>query len=467
MIQSKSETVPSQIAAFAPARILEIELGLPLPAIAAFDEQKAWSYQRALCVVFLHDRPIGVVEFQFDESGVSTQACAQQIWHKLHQEINQHLHQDGLPPITHLDIDGLPTKTLPKCIQEREQFLATAPFVSIIVPTHNRPESLKESLRALLALRYPRYEIIVADNAPSNNETYNLVNHIYGYASQLRYIREDIPGISRARNSGIAQAQGEILAFTDDDVVVHPNWLTELVRGFDVTNKVGCVTGYLMPLELETPAQYWCEENRGTPWFQGHDNLSRWPSRRIFDQTERHIHLYRIGLFGCGASMAFKASVLRNAGGFDPALGGRGPSRCAQDVATLFRILMHGYKVVHEPNSLLYHLNRREYSALRQQIYNYGVGMTAYLTKNVLEYPQLLLDLSTKVPYEFLIAKPDKKIPRSSHYPKGLTTLQLKGMFYGPLAYLQSRWIERHLHDHPARLEGTNPRLPTQGKMIH
>ncbi|HLG61263.1 MAG TPA: glycosyltransferase [Ktedonosporobacter sp.] len=473
MIQSQLELTLSRPPAFAPARILEIEIGLPLAPISAFDEQKgrrnkAGPYQRALAIIFLHDRPLGTVEFEFDDDGVSAQQCARLIWQKLHHQINEHLCQDGLPPATTLDSQGLPTNRLPPCIQQREQFLTHAPFVSIIVPTHDRPEPLKETLRSLLDLRYPRYEILVVDNAPSSNATYQLVRQAYGYASQIRYLRTDIPGVSRARNLGAAQAQGEIIAFTDDDVSVHPNWLTELVRGFAVAEKVGCVTGYLMPLELETPAQYWCEENRGTPWFQDNRRgkarpcFAGWPARRIFDDSGRHQHLYRIGLFGCGASMAFKASALRNVGGFDPALGGRGPSRCGQDVATLFRILMHGYKVVHEPASLLYHLHRREYHALCRQLYNYGVGLTAYLTKNVLDYPQLLLDLCTKVPYDLLIAKADQKQPKSLSYPKELHNLQIKGMLYGPIAFFHSRWIERKQEESE---QPTSPRLPASGKM--
>ncbi|HZO75281.1 MAG TPA: glycosyltransferase family 2 protein [Ktedonobacteraceae bacterium] len=459
MTQSKQEIILSRPSDFMPTRILEIEIGLPLAPISAFDEQKGRSYQRAIAIVFLHDRPLGAVEFEFDQAGVSAQQCAQQIWRKLHRQINEHLRQDGLPPVMTLESQGLPSSSLPPCIQQREQFLARAPFVSIVVPTHDRPEPLRESLRLLLDLRYPRYEILVVDNAPSNNATYQLVHHTYGYASQLRYLREDIPGISRARNLGIAHAQGEIIAFTDDDVAVHPNWLTELVRGFAVTEKVGAVTGCMLPMELETPAQYWCEENRGFPWFQGYEGPNSWFEQRIFDGSHRHQHLYRIGLFGCGASMAFKASILRSAGAFDPAIGSQ---RCAaEDVATLFRLLMHGYKVVYEPASLLYHLHRREYYALRQQLYSYGMGLTAYLIKNVLDYPQLLLDLCTKVPYDLLISRADQKQPKSLSYPKELSNLQVKGMLYGPIAYLQSWWIESRRTEPE---QHSSPRLPAQGK---
>lgn len=66
-----------------PARILEVELGQPLSAISAIDEKTGRLYRRALCLVRLHTQPLGVVEFRFDEQGVSASMCAQHIWYRL------------------------------------------------------------------------------------------------------------------------------------------------------------------------------------------------------------------------------------------------------------------------------------------------------------------------------------------------------------------------------------------------
>ena len=87
---------------------------------------------------------------------------------------------------------------------------------------------------------------------------------------------------------------------------------------------------------------------------------------------------------------------------------------------------------------MIYHQHRSSYEALREQFYNYGVGATAYLTKHVSEYPQLLVDLVTKVPYDLLIARSARKHRKSKQYPKGLKTASLKGMLYGPLAFFIS-----------------------------
>jgi glycosyltransferase involved in cell wall biosynthesis len=454
MLVSKSEipTIQDSIPELAPARILEIELGEPLAALSAVDERNGKRYQRALCLVRLHTIPLGVVELQFTESQIAPSVYAQQVWNGLSAAINEHLQADALPAVSGLDAAGIPCPGGPRCMEERAQFFASAPFVSVIVPTHNRPETLDGCVRSLAQLHYPSYEVIVVDNAPRSSATADLVREISAEYPCVRYLLEDRPGVSWARNSGMMAARGEILAFTDDDVVVDRYWLIELVRGFTRANNVACVTGYNLPLELETPAQFWYEEYGGAYWFQKQQG-TRWGFKReIYDNREHRasmsLYPYRAGMFGCGASMAFTATFLRGIHGFDPALGGNGPARCAQDIAVFFQVIMRGYTLVYEPASLVYHLHRSTFSALRKQIYNYGVGLTAYLTRNVLERPLLLFDMLGKAVYAgvaFLRGRRQPKHVHSPHYPSELSKLKLKGMLYGPLAYLQSRRVARRV----------------------
>ncbi|HEY7122635.1 MAG TPA: glycosyltransferase [Ktedonobacterales bacterium] len=436
----------------APARILEIELAQPIPALSACDE-RGQSYRRALGVVRLHTQPLGFVEFQFDEHGVSAANCARQIWQCLREQINAHLQQDNLPPVTELDPAGLPV-ALPRCIQEREELLEQAPFVSVIVPTHNRPHTLLPCLLSLLTLRYPHYEIIVVDNAPTMPETAKFVQEIMrkAPAPQVRYLREDRPGPSWARNCGMLAARGDILAFTDDDVMVDSYWLVELVRGFGRTENVACVTGCNLPLELETPSQFWYEAYGGVNWFQ-EDGGPRWDlTPRIFDLKEHRaktpLYPYKAGIFGGGSSMAFTAAFLRSVQGFDPALGGGGPSRSGEDIAVFFQVVTRGYTLVYAPTALIYHRHRRDYRELQRQIYNYGVGITAYLTKSLLDAPHLLPDFfaQTCVAYFqsfFKQQRQSRKLP--PHYPRELIKIRRKGMLYGPIAYLQGRRLARKM----------------------
>ncbi|HEY4384017.1 MAG TPA: glycosyltransferase family A protein, partial [Ktedonobacteraceae bacterium] len=296
-----------------PARIVEIELGRPLPVLSACDEKTGRSYQRARCLVRLHDQPLGIVELAFDKQHLSASDYIPSIWNALRTQMNEHLRQDGLPAITALDPEGMTCEQAPICLKERELFFANAPFVSVIVSTHNRTEQLSVCLPALLEQHYPRYEVIIVDNAPNSSATADLIQQRYGHVSHLRYVREDAPGLSRGLNRGIVVARGEILAFTDDDVVVDTYWLLQLARAFSIANDVACVTGLVLPKELETPAQFWFEEYGG---------FSKGFSQRIYDmktyRPPEPLFPYTAGRFGTGASMAFRPAFLRSIGGFDP-----------------------------------------------------------------------------------------------------------------------------------------------------
>ncbi|MGH2344227.1 MAG: glycosyltransferase, partial [Chloroflexota bacterium] len=305
---------------FKPLRILEVELGRPLSAVPSHDSETGRTYTRALALVRLHGRPLGTVELRLDADEVSGEDQARAIWRSLHEEICAHLGKDGLSEPVGLGADGLQTAAAPKCIQERDAVLADAPFASIVVATHDRAADLAVSLRSLLALDYPNFEIIVVDNAPSSSATADFMRATYGDAAMIRYVREDRPGLGRAHNRGLEDVRGEIVAFTDDDVVVDRHWLTELVKGFSVAANVGCVTGMIFPRELQTQAQLWIEQ---------HGGFGKGYARRIFDLDENHpksrLYPYAAGAFGSGANMAFRTPALRAMGGFDPALGAGSP----------------------------------------------------------------------------------------------------------------------------------------------
>jgi GT2 family glycosyltransferase len=441
--EPKTSASAAQAEDYMPARILEIELGELLPSVSAVDEKTGQRYQRAMCLVRLHTQPLGVVEFQLAEGSTSPYDYAQHIWCALGTQINEHLQQDNLPTVTGLAVAGLPGSGTPRCIKERERFLAQAPFVSVIVPTRDRPERVQLCLRSLLAQHYPRYEIIVVDNAPSTSATADFVQQTYRDEPRVNYVREDRPGRSWALNCGMMAAQGEILAFTDDDVVVDSYWLVELVRGFSRADDVACVTGLVLPLELETPAQFWIEEYGG---------FGKGFTRRIFDMAENHpktpLYPYTAGRLGTGACMAFRMAFLRSVGGFDLALGAASPAQGGEDLAAFFQVVTSGYRLVYEPAALLYHPHRCDYMALRKQIYHYGVGLTAYLTKVLLDNPRHLFDLIPRLPYGLvftLSTRSPKNSKKSTQYPKELTILELKGMLYGPSAYLYSRWMIRNV----------------------
>jgi GT2 family glycosyltransferase len=447
----KLEVSAAHIPDLAPVRILEIEVGQPLPDVPVIDEKTGQRYQRALCLVRLHTQPLGLMELWLGEHGVSPGECASHIWHTFSERINEHLRRDGLPVVTGLDAMGLASPATPACLEEREQFLAHAPFVSVIVPTRDRPEQIRRCLQSLMTLHYPQYEIIVVDNAPSTSATADFIRQTYGGIPRVRYICEDRPGRSLALNCGAMAARGELLAFIDDDVAIDRYWLVELVRGFSRADEVACVTGLVLPLELETPSQFWLEEWGG---------FCKGFALRLFDMRENHpktpLHPYTAGHFGTGASMAFRAAFLQSVGGFDPALGTGSPAQGGEDLAIFFQVITRGYKLAYAPAAIVYHPHYHDYMVLRRQMYRNGVGLTAYLTKILLDNPRLLFDFISKLPYGLVFTlspRSSKNGKKSPHYPKELTILELKGMLYGPFAYLYSRWTMRNVRKDFAPVE--------------
>jgi glycosyltransferase involved in cell wall biosynthesis len=107
-----------------------------------------------------------------------------------------------------------------------------SPFVSVVIPTHARPELLQRCLDALVTQDYPteRFEIIVVeDGGPADGkDVVERVNHTSAIA--VRYLGVSRGGPAAARNRGWHMARGEIIAFTDDDTIPHLRWLAEGVK---------------------------------------------------------------------------------------------------------------------------------------------------------------------------------------------------------------------------------------------
>jgi hypothetical protein len=139
--------------------------------------------------------------------------------------------------------------------------------------------------------------------------------------------------------------------------------------------------------------------------------------------------------------MAFRRSSLARVGGFDPAMGTGTPAMGGDDLAAFFRVITSGEALVYEPAAIVRHAHYREYAALERQIYGYGVGLTAFLTKAILDQPRLLLALGARAPRGLIYAlspRSGKNRKKGTDYPPHLTTLERKGMVQGPLAALRS-----------------------------
>jgi len=308
------------------------------------------------------------------------------------------------------------------------------PFVSVIVPTRDRPDTLEACLRSLLACEYDgRYEIVVVDNRPSSAPARDVVAKLDGDIP-VRYTTCRLPGQAHARNQGIRESAGDPLLFTDDDVVVDAGWIAESVSGFD-DPRVGCVTGRVVPLELETEAQSLLEQFGG--YAKGVEPL-------LFDLAENRprdpLFPYNAGRFGTGGAMAFRRRVLEELGGFAP-ITCEGVT-LAEDLDAFLRTILLGHAIAYRPAAVVYHRHRRDYDDLRTQVRYYGMAVTALLTKTILERPSVALELARRAPAGLRYALSDsspKNRNRSPAYPRDLKRAELGGFLVGPWAYLRDR----------------------------
>lgn len=301
----------------------------------------------------------------------------------------------------------------------------TCPRATVAICTRNRPDDLERCLNALMRLPDDGQEFIVIDNCPSSDATQKLVENY----KQVRYICEEQPGLNIARNRALREANYEIVAFTDDDAAPDPLWLRALLRNFS-DPLVLCVTGLVMPLELETDAQ---------EWFEKYAPFCRGFKRTTFDLTKQNP--LATGRVGAGASMALRRSVLDRVGCFDEALDAGTPTCSGGDHEIFARIMTNGYRIIYDPAALSWHRHRRTWQELCRAFYGYGVGnysrfMRHLLIDKELSILQIMAGWFWNDQLPMLV---QSILHRPSCIPLGLILSELRGCAAGLWAYISSR----------------------------
>lgn len=386
--------------------ILDLEIS-KLPPEIAVEER----YSKALVLIRLHGKPIG----QALLSVVGGRIEGTQLRETLMNAVGDRLWKNWLYDALEWDERG-PAEAMPTA--------------TVAVCTRDRPEDLQRTLESLMRLPDDGQEFLVIDNCPATDATRELVKNY----PKMRYVREDVPGSSAARNRALREAKHEFVAFTDDDAAPDPNWLRSLLGNFS-DRRVVCVTGLIMPLELETEAQEWFE--RYSPHGRGFE-------RRIFDGA--HCNPLVVAPVGVSASMVLRKSAIEWIGWFDEVLGAGTPTKSGEDQELYTRILTAGYHIVYEPRALSWHRHRRTWEELQKTLEGYAMGVYAFWTQLIVvnrEFGVPMLALSwlwyKQIPE--LIASLRRQ-PDS--IPSDLLLAQLRGCISGPKAYFVSRkWLQK------------------------
>jgi len=214
---------------------------------------------------------------------------------------------------------------------------------SVIVCTFNRAESLQQTLQALSHQQVEsglEWEVIVVDNC-STDSTQAVVKEVQRAWPLLRYAYEGQQGLSHARNLGINQAHGEVLLFTDDDVLPEITWVQTVLKGMRRYAADAC-GGFIGPI-WEVPPPSWL-----TTRFHGFLAIRA-------DRTDDYEIMSGIDA-PFGANMAVRRAVLDQVGKFDVTRGRVGAVLSSGEDGELFeRILAAGFRVMFLGQARVHH----------------------------------------------------------------------------------------------------------------
>lgn len=383
---------------------------------------------RARLLIRLHGHPLGFVELPATGSAPAPAEVRRQVLADLGTDLSRHLEADAME--LPAGIDALPEAN---CALDPG---STGEPMTLVVCTRDRPDILRGCLGSVSQLSHPDFEVIVVDSASRGAGTAESFEREVGDDPRFHLVREDQPGLSRARNRGLAEAAHRLVAFTDDDVTVDADWLTRLDAGFARRCDVGCVTGLVPAARLD---------DAGQQYFEQRYSWSADMAPRFYDLGDNRdpspLFPYSPGIFGTGANFAVDGPHLRSLGGFDEALGAGARAAGGEDLDAFVRILRSGKALVREPAAIVWHTHRSDPEELRRQLYTYGMGLSAFFTKQLFDR-QTAGELLRRIPQGVRKAARIWGPLRRSDTPgppPGVGGQELRGLVAGPLAYLRGR----------------------------
>ncbi len=387
----------------APARVVEIELSsLPM---TDFDVE---GYETLWCLTRHHGLPRSI-SFWDVRNDHSVRPSA----------IVDHLHASG-----ELDTDGA---------EAPQSALDTDVEVSVVICTHERPDSLRRTLASLAKQRDTEFHTMVIDNAPKTRATADTVEE--AHLPDCDYLIEPHKGLSRARNTALAHVTTDHVAWIDDDEMADEDWIGRLKQGLRHASRPAAVCGLMLPAELETEAQILFEQYGGF-------NKGRGLYPEVLTRSAPSVvsPLYPLPVIGSGGNMAFRTQSLRAAGGFDPYLGAGTKSHAGEETKVFCTLLRSNETVLHWPAAITWHVHRRRMDELRQQFYGYGAGLSAFYASIIRSDPRAMWGIARLVPHalrDLGIREGGMKYDQlPEDFPKDLLDAGRRGLAGGAFSYV-------------------------------
>lgn len=213
------------------------------------------------------------------------------------------------------------------------------PSISVIVCTRNRGASVAPTIQSILGNTHHSFEVILIDQSTDNATSTAIEPFLQDH--RLKFIRSQTTGKGLACNIGWQTARGEIIALTDDDCVVPPDWLLYIERAFARNSQIGLVFCSVLPAEHDTSQGY----------------IPSFPIQK--ERTIYALREYWARRIGLGAGMAIRKSVLEAIGGFDCHLGPGSKFRSGDDHDIAIRTILQGFWIYELQDTAVIHYGFR------------------------------------------------------------------------------------------------------------
>ncbi len=235
--------------------------------------------------------------------------------------------------------------------------------ITVIICTRDRGAGIADTLRSLQASTYRDFDTLVVDQS-RDDTTEQAVRAAMGAMSDLSLVRTGTAGLSRARNLALAQARGPVVAFTDDDCRVAPEWLERLAGYFAEQSHVGVI----------------CGEVRSSPHDTSRGFVPTFPVRRPRLISTPWLAWRGRGI---GANMALRLDTIKATGPFDDMLGAGSALHSAEDYDMGYRVLHAGFAVLCVPDAYVIHDGFRAWGDARGLMRRSAFGIAAANVKHL------------------------------------------------------------------------------------
>lgn len=275
--------------------------------------------------------------------------------------------------------------------------------ISVVICTRNRPDTIGQAVETVAGCDFSGFDIHIMDQS-TDTKTQEIVGALSErYASKCDIVYHHLAkaGLSAAYNAGIRTTTGDLIAFTDDDVTVPSDWLSQIKATFDADADAELLYGQV------------CIPESVIPELQNGNHIPV----LVFEEAKRFVPTEPYEPFGMGANMAIRRRLIERVGGFDEAMGGGGTLRSSQDHDFAYRTHRFGGTIALAPKVKVDHYGIRSEDQWPGTLMAYGFGDGAFYGKHIRCGDKRLVLTFAKLLIKFRLREVQRRLGKTPFKP--------------------------------------------------